>query len=252
MDPLSLVALVAGSAQNFMNIGGGLFSSALQYKYNKKLQDRAFEHQIRMFQNQHQWEVDDLRKAGLNPILSTHAGSSMPSSASSSVSAPDLSFNNFADSLVKAQGFSSARDLQKFARENHEVELASKEADLARKDAEADFIRAQRDNLEATTARTMFDLNFLQDENYNELRILEQLHKVFPVDGDIGFNLTRGKFGKGFGANLNLGDTFSAFGRSMFYKALSKAKERAIIEIGKKPPKGRSSTNYKYKYYNKQ
>ena len=71
MNPM--VMMMAAAAQNMqnsiMNLGGGLISPAINYKYNKKLQDRAFAHQIKMYKNQHQWEVEDLRKAGLNPIL---------------------------------------------------------------------------------------------------------------------------------------------------------------------------------------
>lgn len=101
-DPISLIGLVAGSTSNLFNIGGSFLSSAMQFKHNKELQDRAFAHQINMYKHQHQWEVDDLRQAGLNPILSTHSGASMPSAPSASVSAPDFSFANFDKDLFSA------------------------------------------------------------------------------------------------------------------------------------------------------
>lgn len=53
-------AAAAGAA---LNIG----SSALSAYFNWK-------HQKEVMQNRHQWEVDDLRKAGLNPILSATGG----------------------------------------------------------------------------------------------------------------------------------------------------------------------------------
>lgn len=128
MDPLSLVGLIAAGAQNIMSSAGGFLSSAMQYQQNKKLQDRAFQHQIRMYRNAHQWEVEDLRKAGLNPILSTHSASGASPAPTASVSAPDFNLGNPLDSLVKMQGFSSARDLQRFNRENHKIDMVIKKS----------------------------------------------------------------------------------------------------------------------------
>ena len=64
-------------------IGGAanLGSSALSAYFGWK-------HQKEAMQNRHQWEVNDLRKAGLNPILSA-GGSGAPGNAPPIV-APDL------------------------------------------------------------------------------------------------------------------------------------------------------------------
>jgi uncharacterized protein YoxC len=42
----------------------------------------------RMFKNRHTYEVEDLKRAGLNPILSAHGGGSVPSSAQATVQNP--------------------------------------------------------------------------------------------------------------------------------------------------------------------
>ena len=65
-------------------IGGAanLGSSALSAYFGWK-------HQKEVMQNRHQWEVADMRKAGLNPILSATGGSGTPGNAPSIV-APDL------------------------------------------------------------------------------------------------------------------------------------------------------------------
>lgn len=48
----------------------GLLSSAFDAWQSSKADRRNWEHQKEAMQNSHQWEVEDLRKAGLNPILS--------------------------------------------------------------------------------------------------------------------------------------------------------------------------------------
>lgn len=63
-------------------IGAGISAAASIYGANKqaKAADAANDKQIawqrEAMQNRHQWEVEDLRKAGLNPILSANAGAS--------------------------------------------------------------------------------------------------------------------------------------------------------------------------------
>lgn len=56
-------------------IGGSLFSKALDYEYGRKLQHDAQDYQTRFQKNRHQWEVNDLEAAGLNPLLSVMGGS---------------------------------------------------------------------------------------------------------------------------------------------------------------------------------
>lgn len=56
------------------SMAGGLFSSAVEYGFSKKLQAAAQAFQKEVLQSRHQWEVDDLRAAGLNPILSAQYG----------------------------------------------------------------------------------------------------------------------------------------------------------------------------------
>ena len=63
-------------------IGAGISAAASIYGANKQANaaDAANAQQIawqrEAMQNRHQWEVEDLRKAGLNPILSANAGAS--------------------------------------------------------------------------------------------------------------------------------------------------------------------------------
>lgn len=89
---------------------GKLFGSGVDYHFSKKLANLQFEHQKTMMQNAHQWEVEDLRKSGLNPILS--AGGS---GASGSAAAPVFhSSDNVANS---AMAIETAREQQQLLRD---------------------------------------------------------------------------------------------------------------------------------------
>ena len=59
------------------NLGSSAFSAYFSWKHQKEA-----------MKNRHQWEVEDLRKAGLNPILSA-GGSGAPGNAPTIV-APDI------------------------------------------------------------------------------------------------------------------------------------------------------------------
>lgn len=52
------------------SLTGASDSAKHSAKYSGWLQNQNFEHQKEAMKNAHQWEVEDLQKAGLNPILS--------------------------------------------------------------------------------------------------------------------------------------------------------------------------------------
>lgn len=92
MDPLSI-----GLAMGGMGMIGGMFQSSANAQSQKEtnqanlvLAREQMAFQERMSNSAHQREVDDLRKAGLNPILSGTggSGSSTPSGASATMVAP--------------------------------------------------------------------------------------------------------------------------------------------------------------------
>ncbi|AXH77537.1 MAG: DNA pilot protein [Microviridae sp.] len=90
MDPLT--ATVAGAE--------GIATSA----FNWIQADRNRNFQERMSNTAHQREVEDLRKAGLNPILSAKlGGSSTPSGSSAQAVSPDIAGKGTAGTLAREQ-----------------------------------------------------------------------------------------------------------------------------------------------------
>ncbi len=95
--------IVAGAA-----LGKGLDEGLSAYKSSL-----AWSRQKRMMQRRHQWEVRDLRKAGLNPILSAGAAPSIGSAPQSKES----SFGDLADIYRKAKDSKSGRKTAKMTRQ---------------------------------------------------------------------------------------------------------------------------------------
>lgn len=109
------------------SLAGTALSSGLSFlggsKSNKDAQAAAqaqMQFQRESQQNAHQWEVADLRKAGLNPILSANSGAPMASGASY---APTNALSGAADSLGKGSA--------------NAVSIANIKADTAQKLANA-------------------------------------------------------------------------------------------------------------------
>lgn len=127
------------------SLAGTALSSGLSFlggKDSNKEAQKAAEAQMQFQresqQNAHQWEVADLRKAGLNPILSANAGAPMASGASYT---PTNALSGAADALGK--GSSNA------------VTIANIKADTAQKLANAGLAstnaRATAQNMDLKT-----------------------------------------------------------------------------------------------------
>lgn len=148
ISSLFMASPIFGGYSNFLNNFGSALGSNLvtyplqkkmadrQYEYQLRLQQQAQAHQINMYKHQHQWRVEDLRSAGLNPILSTHAASAMPSASSGSVGLGSPSV-----------GSSSALNVDSLARLFHgrykkENELLDAQINSAKAAADKDLLLA--------------------------------------------------------------------------------------------------------------
>lgn len=119
------------------------------YDMNMAIQQRNIDWQREQLQNKHQWEVEDLRNAGLNPILSTHAASSAVSAGTPSVSAPQVEISKTLNAMANTALVRKQMDLQEYGAETDRIK------------ANADMLRAK---LEENKTPSAIDLNVSQSE----------------------------------------------------------------------------------------
>lgn len=152
-------------------------SGYLNYKSAKEMQRRQIEWERERAQNAHQWEVQDLRNAGLNPVLSA-GGSGAVTGGISAPSGffPDLgaTFNSakHADSKVRQtdineKAVQSQTELNQATTAQQLTQAARNEADIRNQDrltsAQIDLIKQQATNFMINSARTRNYLNIEQN-----------------------------------------------------------------------------------------
>lgn len=122
-----------------VGVAGSLIGARMQNSASSRLMEQSAGYSREGLQNRHQWEVEDLRKAGLNPILSAtnSAGGGM------NVGAPAGAGPDLTKALEQISNSALARK---------ETELAQYKADTDRIKAQADLIRAEQDKARTSSA----------------------------------------------------------------------------------------------------
>ena len=129
-----------GSAS--INFGSTAASAKRAYKYAKRLAAQQFEYNKQMMQSRHQWEVDDLRSAGLNPILSSGgsgAAGSTGSGGSVNVHTPEV---DLGDAIQSAISLSDQLKNSKKQREQQDLQNAISAEKLKQEKIKTDYIKS--------------------------------------------------------------------------------------------------------------
>lgn len=137
---------------------GDVATSALNYLGSKDLQNDAQSHQIELAKNQKQWQVEDLRKAGLNPILAAGVNPSVPGS-------PTASFNGASNSAMREYLASQRRKESDVADE----QIATAQSVQKLNDAQADKAKAEAERVKVDTQKAKAETHSAEvDADYRE------------------------------------------------------------------------------------
>lgn len=168
MDPLVGSALVAAGGQ----LIGGLMGSSAQSSANAanaQIAQKQMDFQERMSNTAHQREVADLRKAGLNPILSANSGASTPTGAQATMQPVDAmshAVKNSANSALSAA--------------NLAADLSTKEGNAALLHAKVGTELKQQEIMSNNARATKVAAETAEDARAAQLGLVDQKGNVAP------------------------------------------------------------------------
>lgn len=183
-------------------IGGAanLGSSALSAYFGWK-------HQKEVMQNRHQWEVADMRKAGLNPILSATGGSGAPGNAPAIV-APDLAGAMKSGAETETQH--SEKNLKDALEKQTYVQNSALQADAGLKRAQA-VASDSSSNLMWSQTKGQEIANKIQEENLKQAKFMTQNSAIASEKQKLAFDYMKEHSGAWkFGQWMNLINPFNS------------------------------------------
>lgn len=156
MDWLSIAGSVLGAV-------GDMYATNQANASNAYALDKQMDFNREVMQNRHQWEVQDLRAAGLNPLLSTTS----PTGTLSAPSAQPANKSNFVESAAALA----------------QVNIADKQAEAALNSSKADLHNARTNEINANTAAAAQEQEQIKFQN--DFRIASEQINIAMKELDI-------------------------------------------------------------------
>lgn len=166
----------------------------------------GWKHQKEVMKNRHQWEVEDLRKAGLNPILSA-GGSGAPGNAPV-IAAPDLA--GAMKSGAEASTQHSEKNLKDALEKQTYVQNSALQADAGLKRAQS-VAADSSSNLMWSQTKGQEIANKIQEENLKQAKFMTQNSAIASEKQKMVFDYMKDHKGAwSFGQWMNLINPFNS------------------------------------------
>jgi hypothetical protein len=131
-------------------VGGSFVGGIIDYGLGRQESNRAFARQKDLYKHQYQWMMEDMRRAGLNPILAAKIGpGNFPTVAMNPNTSPMATAANSAKNLTAAKK-------QEQETENLEVDNQIKKIDK--------MIKGHQEKVWSNTAKLAEEIGFLIDK----------------------------------------------------------------------------------------
>lgn len=127
----------------FGSVAGSIFGSAVQGHYNSAASSQQNEWNVENYKHRYQWAMEDMRNAGLNPILAATngIGGSIAGASAASIGMPDVAGN-----ISSARGVSASSKQAKVAENLSTSQIEKNIADAKASSANAGLATANTTN----------------------------------------------------------------------------------------------------------
>lgn len=141
-------------------VTAGLIGKGIGGLFGLHSANKAYTRQKEMMQNAHQWEVQDLRKAGLNPILSATGGSG---AGSFTAPAADIADFDLASAAAASKEIKIAQQNADTNKQNADTQEKVGESTIKSNTASANFASANTAYVNAQKVKAEIEANNLKD-----------------------------------------------------------------------------------------
>lgn len=163
------------------DVTGATSAGAQSQKYALQSAQINNAYQKEFAQNAHQWEIEDLKKAGLNPVLSANSGASASGGGVSSGSVTSAGFNPIETAIGAWNGYEQARNTGADTNRKN-AETANIEADTLLKEYQQLTEIAKRDLTQAQKKEIMELLEAKKKQIIANAKLAETQGKTQKVD----------------------------------------------------------------------